>query len=230
MCCGPEVPARWTRSQRSAGWGSGLENLFAVCLKVTNASNYLLNKLPRLKLCCSVSLVRDVRVAGTIMFFLYMCSPQASQGTVWAVERKASATSQSSPTTLTWSSAASPRNRSTWSTICTETTRVCWSKELPSVGGDTVRNRDISKLAVVLEVDERVNEELKSSYRKHNLLSLWTRKHLFNVYVCVSEGRVRQIGCSFTEGPVTSEDQPPNLSSHTPGNCTGKNKHTHIQV
>lgn len=52
------------------------------------------------------------------------------------------------------------------------------------------------------------------------------------VYVCVSDGRVRQIGCSFSEGPVASDDQPPNLVSHTPGNYTGNRKHvnTHIQI
>lgn len=72
-------------------------------------------------------------------FFLFWYPQQVSQETVWAVERKVSAISQSSPITLTWSSTPSPRNRSTWSTICTETARACSSEELPSVGGEMVR-------------------------------------------------------------------------------------------
>lgn len=74
-----------------------------------------------------------------VVMDVYVCILQASQETALAVARKASAISQSFLTTLTWSSAHSPRNRSTWSTICTETTRACWSRGLPSAGGEMVR-------------------------------------------------------------------------------------------
>lgn len=53
-------------------------------------------------------------------------------------------------------------------------------------------------------------------------------KFLF-VIVCVSDGRMRQIGSSLTEGHVTSDEQPPNMSlthpSHTPGSYTGNTPH-----
>ena len=50
---------------------------------------------------------------------------------------------------------------------------------------------------------------------------------LMCVCVCVSDGRMRQMGSILTENHVTSDEQPPNLASHTPGSYTGKGKHTY---
>lgn len=87
---------------------------------------------------CSSGIIEVQNMSSCNHTSLDMRSLQASQGSVWDVERKVSAISQSSPVTLTWRSARSPRNRSTWSTICTEITKVCLLKGLPSAGGELV--------------------------------------------------------------------------------------------
>lgn len=61
----------------------------------------------------------------------------------------------------------------------------------------------------------------------------WISHYLVCTSVCVSDGRMRQMGPSLSEGHVTSDEQPPNMAlthpSHTPGSYTGntqKSAHT----
>lgn len=64
-------------------------------------------------------------------------------------------------------------------------------------------------------------------------LSPWIRNNIVLVSVCVSDGRMRQMGSSLSEGHAISAEQPPNMalkhSSHTPGSYTG-NTHKHTEM